>query len=167
MPDYLKYLSALGSVLFLLHCPAMSPLLCPGPTELLKLTVSVFCFKENRRGDPNVGNMGMSTQLRLSQCQRNRCNFCTERNWKSSGKGSQGRARRMKGEHLVAPESKEVLRNRRGERRIYQLARAPTGQSWKNSSKVNNNTNPITVLIITQWITWIPLSPHWWKQITR
>lgn len=66
----------------------------------------------------------------------------------------------MKGERLVAPESEEVLRNRRGERHIYQLARAPTGQSWKNSSKVNNNINPITVLIITQWITWVSLSPH-------
>ena len=74
MPDYLKYLSALGSVLFLPPCPAMSPLSCPGPTELLKLTVSVFCFEENRRGDPTVGNVGMSTQLRLSQCQRNRYN---------------------------------------------------------------------------------------------
>ena len=66
----------------------------------------------------------------------------------------------MKGERLMAPESEEVLRNRRGERHIYQLARAPTGQSWKNSSKVNNNINPITVLIITQWITWVSLSPH-------
>ena len=42
----------------------------------------------------------------------------------------------MKGERLVAPESEEVLKNRRGERHIYQIARAPTGQSWKNSSKV-------------------------------
>jgi len=66
----------------------------------------------------------------------------------------------MKGERLMAPESEEVLRNRRGERHIYQLARAPTDQSWKNSSKVNNNINPITVLIITQWITWVSLSPH-------
>ena len=66
----------------------------------------------------------------------------------------------MKGECLVAPESEEVLKNRRGERHIYQIARAPTGQSWKNSSKVNNNINPITVLIITQWITWVSLSPH-------
>ena len=66
----------------------------------------------------------------------------------------------MKGERLVAPESEEVLKNRRGERHIYQIARAPTGQSWKNSSKVNNNINPITVLIITQWITWVSLSPH-------
>ena len=66
----------------------------------------------------------------------------------------------MKGERLMAPESEEVLRNRRGERHIFQLARAPTGQSWKNSSKVNNNINPITVLIITQWITWVSLSPH-------
>ena len=74
MPGYSKYLSALGSVLFLLHCTAMSPLLCPGPTEFLKLIVSVSLFEENRRGDLIVGNVGMSAQVRLSQCQRNRYN---------------------------------------------------------------------------------------------
>lgn len=74
MPDYSKYPSALGSVLFLLHGTAMSPLWCPGPTEFLKLIVSVSFFEENRRGDPIVGNVGMSAQVRLSQCQRNRYN---------------------------------------------------------------------------------------------
>lgn len=75
MPDYSKYPSALGSVLFLLHCTAMSPLWCPGPTEFLKLIVSVSFFeKKNRRGDPIVGNVGMSAQVRLSQCQRSRYN---------------------------------------------------------------------------------------------
>lgn len=55
----------------------------------------------------------------------------------------------MSMEHLLVPESKEVLKNKRGWRCGYQPERAPYGPSWNDVSKIND-VNPITVLIITQ-----------------
>lgn len=47
-------------------------------------------------------------------------------------------------------DSKEVLKNRRAWRHVYQPERAPSGERWNHWSKINMSINPIIVLLIIQ-----------------